>query len=312
MTRAVTFTLLFLSVARLAFAADERAADAMITRGLELRREGKSVEALEMLQRAHAIAPSPRSLGQLGLVELSLDHWSEAEDHLAASIVTDQDPWVHKNRALLDQALSLAKSHVGQIALSGPDGATVTIGGKIIGTLPHAQPVRVGEGTAIVTATAPGFKQFILSVPVQAGMETPLKIALDPVDVRPPAPSNSAPVSPPSPTPSATPSPTPELSTHYSWRTWTGGTLVGVGAGVAGWGVAWIVLDGRTTSGTCTPGAPAGCLPVYNTKTAGWILTAGGAATAAVGGFLLYGAKKSGSDVTIGFGPTSLLLGGHF
>src|SRR5450755_1037071 len=98
MTRAVTFTLLFLSVARLAFAADEHAADAMITRGLELRREGKSVEALEMLQRAHAIAPSPRSLGQLGLVELSLDHWSEAEDHLAASIVTSQDLWVHKNR----------------------------------------------------------------------------------------------------------------------------------------------------------------------------------------------------------------------
>jgi hypothetical protein len=304
MTRAVTFTLLFLSVARLAFAADEGAADAMITRGLELRREGKSVEALEMLQRAHALAPSPRTLGQLGLVESSLDHWSEAEDHLAASLSTSQDLWVHKNRAVLDQALSLAKSHIGQIALSGPDGATVTIAGKTIGTLPHAQPVRVGEGTAIVTATSPGFKQFILSVPIQAGMETPLKIALDPIDVRPPAPSNSAPMSPLSPT--------PELRTHYSWRTWTGGTLIGLGAGVAAWGVIWIALDGRTSGGTCTAGSPAGCQPVYNTRTAGWILTAGGAATAAVGGFLLYRAKKSGGDVTVGVGPTSLFLGGRF
>ena len=35
-----------------------------------------------MFQRAHALAPSPRTLGQMGLVEASLEHWLDAETHL--------------------------------------------------------------------------------------------------------------------------------------------------------------------------------------------------------------------------------------
>jgi hypothetical protein len=308
MNRVIAFTLVFLSFASFANAADEEAADAMITRGLELRRARKDAEALEMFRRADMLAPSPRTAGQLGLVESALAQWSVAEAHLVASLSTPQDPWVHKNHALLEQALSIARTHIGQITLSGPEGATVTIGGKTIGTLPHQAPVRVGEGNAIVTATAPGFKEFILSVPVQAGMETPLKIALDPIGVRPaePTPAPAAAIQTPPP------SSPQELHTHSSWRAWTGGTLVGVGGAAAVWGIVWIALDGHTSNGSCAANAPAGCKPVYNTKTAGWVLTGAGVATAAVGGVLLYTSKSSGTDVALGFGPTTVLLGGHF
>lgn len=308
MNRAIAFTLVFLSFAGLANAADEKSADAMITRGLELRRAGKDAEALEMFQHADMLAPSPRTAGQLGLVESALAHWSDAEAHLNASLGTPLDPWVHKNHTLLDQALSIAKSHIGQITISGPEGATVTVGGKTIGTLPHQTPVRVGEGTAIVTATAPGYKQFIMSVPVQAGMQTPLKIALDPIDVRPAEP----PAAPAATVQTLPPSSPQELHTHSAWRAWTGGTLVGVGGAAAIWGIVWIALDGHTSSGSCTAGSPADCKPVYNTKTVGWVLTGAGVATAAVGGVLLYTSKSSGTDVALGFGPTSVLLGGHF
>ena len=51
---------------------------------------------------------------------------------------------------------------------------------------------------------------------------------------------------------------------------------------------------------------------VYDTKTPGWILTAGGAAAAAAGGFLLYRAQSTGTDVAVSLGPSSLVLGGHF
>src|SRR4051812_14504922 len=95
MNRAIAFTLVFLSFASFANAADEEAADAMITRGLELRRARKDAEALEMFQRADMLAPSARTAGQLGLVESALAHWSVAEAHLVASLSTPQDPWVH-------------------------------------------------------------------------------------------------------------------------------------------------------------------------------------------------------------------------
>ena len=50
----------------------ETEADGLIARGLELRRQEKQTDALDLFQRAHAIAPSPRTLGQMGLVEASL------------------------------------------------------------------------------------------------------------------------------------------------------------------------------------------------------------------------------------------------
>jgi hypothetical protein len=93
-----------------AYAAD-RTADSMITKGLDLRREGKPDEALEMFQRAHALAPSPRTLGQMGIVEGTLEHWTDAEVHLTAALAAPDDPWVKKNQAALQTALDSVKVH---------------------------------------------------------------------------------------------------------------------------------------------------------------------------------------------------------
>src|SRR5262245_62039299 len=78
--------------------AAEPAPDELIARGLELRRQAKPEQALQMFQRAHALAPSPRTLGQMGLVEASLEHWLDADAHLTASLATPGDVWVKKNR----------------------------------------------------------------------------------------------------------------------------------------------------------------------------------------------------------------------
>jgi hypothetical protein len=303
MTRFTLLTLVLLSLPTAAAAGDDKAADALITRGLELRREGKSADALEMFQRAHALSPTPRSLGQLGLVEVSLDHWIDAEDHLTSALAAPQDQWVRKNRAALDQSLALAKTHIGQIAFSGSAGAQVSVAGRIVGTIPVLGPVRVAEGNVLVTATAPGFKRFILTVPVQAGMQTPLNIALEKIELpapKPPAPAGMT----------VSQSPGVDLRARSPWRTWTGAGLVAAGAGVLAWGIVWIALDGHSSGGTCAPSAPSPCMPVYNTQTAGWILAAAGTAAAAGGGVVLYTSPKKDDGV-----PSvvrSVLLAGRF
>src|SRR5262249_46220504 len=114
-----------LSATGTAYAAD-RTADSMITKGLELRREGKPDQALEMFQRAHALAPSPRTLGQMGIVEGTLEHWTDAEDHLTAALAAPDDPWVKKNQTVLQTALDSVKAHIGQLVFSGTAGAAVT------------------------------------------------------------------------------------------------------------------------------------------------------------------------------------------
>jgi tetratricopeptide (TPR) repeat protein len=173
MKRATLFTaVLLLSAAKTSVAAEDKAADAMIAKGLELRRLGKSLEAVELFQKANAIAPTPRSAGQLGLAESAVERWEDAEEHLNTSLASPQDSWVKNHRALLEQALTLVGSHIGQLALTGPAGAAIVLSGRSAGTLPFAKPVRVNAVPALVTATASGFKQFEMSVPIEAGKET--------------------------------------------------------------------------------------------------------------------------------------------
>ena len=61
-------------------------ADSLIERGVQLRREGKPGEALELFDRANAMTSSARALAQMGLCEMSLHRWAEAEANLGAAL----------------------------------------------------------------------------------------------------------------------------------------------------------------------------------------------------------------------------------
>jgi hypothetical protein len=285
--------------------AAEPGPDELITRGLELRRQSKPEQALEMFQRAHALAPSPRTLGQMGLVEASLEHWLDAETHLTGSLATPDDPWVGKNRTFLDQALKISRDHVGVLVITGPAGTDVAVDGKHVGTLPAVQPMKLAQGNAVVTANGAGFKDFSKTVAIEGGAKTSLAIALDPAE-KLPAVALAAPV----PLPASSP-PLPSVTEHRgrTFKTMTGGGLVAAGAGLLAWGIIWIAVDHNDDC----PMSGAACNKVYDTKTAGWILTAGGAAAAAVGtGILIWGRRAESPNVTLGATPTSLLLRARF
>ena len=285
--------------------AAEPGADELITRGLELRRQAKPEQALEMFQRAHALAPSPRTLGQIGLVEASLEHWIDAETHLTGSLTTPDDPWVRKNRTFLEQALKISRDHVGELVITGPAGTDVAVDGKHVGTLPALQAMKLVQGNAVVTANGAGFKDFSKTVAIEGGAKTSLAIVLDPAE-KLPAIALAAPV----PLPASSPA-SPSLTEHrgWTWKTVTGTGLLAAGAGLLAWGIIWIAVDHNDDC----PMSGAACNKVYDTKTAGWILTAGGATAAAVGtGLLIWGPRSESPNVAFGATPTSLLLRAQF
>jgi hypothetical protein len=285
--------------------AAEPTADELIARGLKLRELEKPVEALETFQKAHALAPSPRTLGQMGLVETSLERWVDAETHLLGSLSAPDDAWVRKNHGFLDQALGVTRVHIGELAITGPPGTQVSVDGKAIGALPAISLQRLVEGQAIVTATGPGFKEFTKSVTIAGGARSSLAIVLDPIEARP-----AVAIAPPVPVVTSRPPPAPAELPRRSWKTWTGGTLAVAGAGLLAWGIVWISVDGNDACGSITG---PGCGNVYDTKTPGWILAAAGAA-AVTGGVVLLttGRNSSGSDVAVALTPSSLLLQGRF
>ncbi|HSY39362.1 MAG TPA: tetratricopeptide repeat protein [Polyangia bacterium] len=299
--------LLWATSLSIAAMAAEPGADALIEQGLNLRRDGKPEQALEMFRKAHALAPSPRTFGQMGLVETSLKKWVEGENHLSVSLANPDDRWVAKNRAFLDEALGLCRSHVGDLVVSGSAGTEVFVGGESVGTLPAVPALRLAEGTVTVSASAPGSKPFERTVAIRPGARSTLAIALDPIPPTPAAmtPAPVATVAAPAPLITTAP-PIHSESSPRSWHTWAGVSLAVAGAAALGWGIYWIAVDGNPTG---DPSAHQG----YNTRTPGLILAATGVAAVAGGAVIFFtGRHPIEPTVALGLTPSSVFLQGRF
>jgi hypothetical protein len=286
-----------------AASAAEPNADDLIARGLELRRQSRPAEALEQFRRAHALEPSARTVGQLGLVEASLEHWLDAETHLNAAVAAPNAAWVRKNRGFLEQALDVTRAHIGELVITGPYGTDVAVDRKPVGTLPAVKPLRLAEGNAVVTATSTGFKEFSKTVTIAGGSKTSLAIVLDGAAQRPAA-AIAAPAPLPAPAPAAL-SVTDQPA--RSWKQPVGAGLIAAGVGLGAWGIVWLMVDDH-----CANARPS-CNTVYDTKRGGWFLTAGGAAAAGAGTLLMVlGRRADDANVALDVTPTSLSLRGRF
>jgi hypothetical protein len=272
-------------------------AEALISRALELRRAGHPTDALELLRQAHDHAPSARTLGHMGLVETSLQMWSDADAHLAAALATPADRWVSQNRAFLADAQARTQVHVGELAVAGPPGARVWVGGKELGRLPLRAPLRLAEGDVRVTATADGQKPFSVEVTVRGGTRAAVTVLLDPLHLEAAAPP-------------AVPLPLPPPETRPpDRRRWLGGALAAAGAGTLVWGIVWLRADGRCE---VADGSTGRCLSAYSTGTAGWVLTAGGASMLLAGGALLHAGFRPEGRVSVSASARSVQLEARF
>lgn len=285
--------------------AAEPTADVLIEQGLGLRRDGKPEQALELFRQAHALAPSPRTFGQMGLVETSLKRWVDADNHLSVSLANPDDRWVAKNRAFLNEALGLCRRHVGDLIVSGPAGAEVIVAGQSVGTLPAVPALRLAEGTVTVSASVPGSKPFEKTVTIRPGARSALAIALDPIAATPVAAPAAPVAAAPAPAPliATTPPPTRSESGPSSWHGWVGVSLAVAGAAAVGWGIYWIAIDSNNAGGD----------QQYNTRTPGLIIAGAGAAALAGGAVIFFtGNHQNGPDVALGLTPSSVLLQGRF
>jgi hypothetical protein len=270
-------------------------ADSLIVRGLALRRAGRPTDALALFRQAHDRSPSPRTLGHMGLVETSLQLWSDADAHLRAALATPDDPWVRQNRLFLGLAQARARAHVGELAVTGPPGARLSIAGREVGRLPLRAPLRLAEGDVRITATAEGRRPFSVDVTVQGGVRAAVTVVLQPDGPAelPPAP--------------------PRLgladASSAGHRRWIGGALAVAGAGVLALGIGWLQVDGRCQTRSGNTGQ---CLSMYDTSTPGWAATATGAAMVIAGGAVWYLASRPSGAVWITAGARSVQLQGRF
>lgn len=291
---------LLMALAGAARAADP--ADDLIAAGVELRRQGRDADALEVFQKAYAMSPSGRALTQLALAEFALKRWLDAEAHLSAALAGN-DPFVRKNQAVLEAQLKTIRGHVGSIRLDGTPGAQITVNGKPVGALPQPGPVRVAEGTAVIEATAPGRSPTRKEISVAGGAEVTTTLELEPIPPPPAAPSvGAAPASQPQ-LRAADVSP----AEHSPVRFWSGVGLLGVSAAAVTTGIAWLAVDG---SGSCDAPVRGQCPRLYDTRVQGLVTLGAGLAAGAAGAVLVW--KGTRTELRASIGRDSVLVGATF
>lgn len=126
--------------------------EALLERGIALRREGKDAEALEVFRRAVQVDPeSARAQAQLGVTNQALGRWVQADTYLAEALSHTQDPYIARYRDALERAHQVVQDHIGTLQVDGgPAGATVALNGRVVGTLPVREPLKVAVGSYLL------------------------------------------------------------------------------------------------------------------------------------------------------------------
>jgi hypothetical protein len=154
--------------------------EALIKHGVALRRQGNDAAALQEFRRAYDLAPSPRAAAQMGLAEQQMQSWVDASRHLAEALRAPADPWIKKNRPVLETSLHTVESHVGRVLIGGePAGAEVFVNGQNAGTVPLREPATVPPGPVRVEVRSTGFVTSTLSLVVPAGDLNRVEVRLE-------------------------------------------------------------------------------------------------------------------------------------
>jgi hypothetical protein len=105
----------------------------------------------------------------MALAEQALGRWIDAEAHLAEALQRTGDPWIARNRTLLEQALGEIRQHVGSLELSGgTPGAEVRVNGRVAGKMPLDGPLRVEAGSVSLEVRATGYLPVVRTINVPA------------------------------------------------------------------------------------------------------------------------------------------------
>lgn len=344
-------TLVFALVLSLSFGATPAdaadPAEVLIREGVELRRAGRDADALDKFIQAYDLSHTPRAAAQLGLCQLATSNFVEAEGYLTEALAAGSDPWIARNREIIQESLEQARKELGLVIVSGgPKGALVTVNGRVVGKLPAVKSAYAAVGLATVTASAPGYETKSQKVRVQAGGSSRVEIRLEAVS-SPAASSpdpNMASVEPPStedPQPSSLPAsaesepgissnPGSALQAPGSWHRPAGWAAVSIGAIALGFGVLQHLSreadakefnrlapcgekDGKIFGGPTCEALQSNVSAATTWAAIGYSV---GLVGSALGVFWLLGHQGNhapeAASTTVGIGPSGIRVSGHF
>jgi hypothetical protein len=300
--------------------------EALIRQGNRLRQQGDNARAHGYFLRAYESAHTGRTAAQLGLVELALERYLEADRHLEEALGTS-DAWVAKSRDALIKSRDRARAFLGRIEVHGAAaGTTVEIAGQAPVPVPADGVIWVAPGQTTLRFELGSRGAVSKEATVSPGASVSLDIEVPAVAAKP---ADTAPTPTPAPASQSGPdlkvaaSPPEGGSSHRSVR--IAGLVTG-GAGVALGVTGFFVYNAGASKLDAIKSDAAAGRP-YNESNGDYrtlggagigLVVAGGAAVAA--GAVLYLLNRdtepsSGTTVSLGYAPGSggaITIGGRF
>jgi len=209
------------SVSSTARAEESPEVEALLKKGIQLRKDGKDDEALTVFLEAESQAPkSVRVLLHVATAAQAASKWLMADEYLKKAVSHGDDPYYQKYKAEIEEVRLATAARVGHFrAIGEPDGAEVVLNGQVVGTLPMETPKTLEAGTYIMEVSKPGFFRLRRPISIGGGVLT-----RESVELNERAPGS---VDPADPTGAAAANAEPKSYWASSAFTWT---LAGVGA----------------------------------------------------------------------------------
>ena len=162
------------SVSSSASAQETAEVEAILKRGIQLRREGQDEAALAVFQEAEAQAPnSVRVLLHVATAAQAASKWLLADEYLRKADSHNNDPYYQRYRAEIDEVRNTTAQRVGHFrAVGEPSGAEVILNGQVVGTLPMENPKTLEAGTYVLEVNKAGFYRLRRPISVPGGVLT--------------------------------------------------------------------------------------------------------------------------------------------
>ena len=198
----------------------------LITKGLADYDAHRYVEARASIEKAHARAPSARTLRALGVIDFALDDFNLAKEELEAALLNQNLPLNADQRRDVSELLDWMRANLATVYLNiTPRTAEVRVDGKLV----SARSVLLSEGSHQLQVSAPGFEPRTETISPTRAQTLPVGITLD---ARPGEVPTAPVVEQQHPEPS-TPAPASSQAAAWAWTAAGAAMLVGGGVLIA-------------------------------------------------------------------------------
>lgn len=156
------------------FAAEDAVVEALIQRGIQLRRNNSDEEALAVFLEAEKQDPtSVRVLLHVVTAAQAAGKWLLADSYMRKVTALESDPYYQRHADAIDVVRRSIASRVGTFqAQGGPDGASVRLDGQLVGTLPMTAPASIEAGAYLMEVHKPGYYRLRRNVTISGGVLT--------------------------------------------------------------------------------------------------------------------------------------------